>query len=139
MQLVKKKSSQTWEIDNLQPHLFFYFDWLKREQIKKERMGYYIRIRTTASPAADIEISVPIQYFITSYFDASSWAFSEWISCIDKPTIKFFSFLEPVLIQTCIGSIKVISLSLSDMFDCSRYSYGLISTRLKQFMAVRPD
>jgi hypothetical protein len=61
---------------------------LAKERINKEgKNGDYMRIRTTASPAADIEMSVPIQYFITSYFDASSWAFSELISWIHKQNI----------------------------------------------------
>lgn len=35
---------------------------------------YYIKIRTTASPTADMETRVPMQYLITSYFAASNWA-----------------------------------------------------------------
>lgn len=40
----------------------------------------YIRIRITARPTAETEASVPMQYLITSYFAASSWARSVWIS-----------------------------------------------------------
>lgn len=32
--------------------------------------------RTIARPTAEMETSVPIQYLITSYFAASSWALS---------------------------------------------------------------
>jgi len=41
---------------------------------------FYINIRRTARPTADIETSVPMQYFITSYLAASSWALKAWIS-----------------------------------------------------------
>lgn len=40
----------------------------------------YIRMRITARPTAETEASVPMQYLITSYFAASSWARSVWIS-----------------------------------------------------------
>ena len=34
----------------------------------------YIKMRSTARPTAEMETSVPMQYFITSYFAASSCA-----------------------------------------------------------------
>lgn len=37
-----------------------------------ETMVCYKRIRMTARPAAEIDTSVPMQYFMTSYFAASS-------------------------------------------------------------------
>lgn len=40
----------------------------------------YNSTRTTARPTADMETSVPMQYFIKSYFAASKWAFNAWIS-----------------------------------------------------------
>lgn len=42
----------------------------------------YIKIRNTARPTAEIETSVPMQYFMTSYLAASSCALKEWISYI---------------------------------------------------------
>lgn len=41
----------------------------------------YIIMRRTASPTAEMETSVPMQYLITSYLAASSWALNAWISC----------------------------------------------------------
>lgn len=47
---------------------------------KMSRPAPYIKMRTTASPTADMDTRVPMQYLITSYFAASSWALKAWIS-----------------------------------------------------------
>lgn len=52
--------------------------WTK---VKRKKREFYIRMRTMARPTADIDTRVPMQYFITSYFAASNWAFNAWISC----------------------------------------------------------
>lgn len=52
------------------------------EHIRVMRVRFnYIIMRRTASPTAEMETSVPMQYLITSYLAASSWALNAWISC----------------------------------------------------------
>lgn len=58
----------------------------------------HIRMRTTARPTAEMETSVPIQYFIRSYFAASSCALSAWISWFKKMYI--FISVEQVRFQS---------------------------------------
>lgn len=47
---------------------------------KMSKPSPYIKMRTTANPTADMDTRVPMQYLITSYFAASSWALKAWIS-----------------------------------------------------------
>uniref|UniRef100_A0A0A9F5X8 Uncharacterized protein n=1 Tax=Arundo donax TaxID=35708 RepID=A0A0A9F5X8_ARUDO len=47
------------------------------EWVNERTCSLHMTIRRTASPTAEIETMVPMQYLMTSYFAASSWAFSE--------------------------------------------------------------